>query len=189
MTDDGSSKFKPVPVRPATSSDNPSVGKVMIGSLDDSSLFVEAQFNPKELEVTRTVPWDKTNEANRSNARGRQNNQSDAQGIHLEFKGAEGRAVSLELLFDGYEGAVDVAQCVKKLQDLASVRQAGATKEDLKRPHRCVVVWGNVLPSFKCVIDSLSTKYTMFDKDGKPLRATCTVKLKEADVVSVAKKK
>jgi hypothetical protein len=29
----------------------------------------------------------------------------------------------------------------------------------------------------------------MFSSDGKPLRATCVVKLKEADVVSMAKKK
>jgi len=39
------------------------------------------------------------------------------------------------------------------------------------------------------VIESLSTKYMMFDDGGNPLRATCTVKLKEADVVSMGKAK
>ena len=46
-----------------------------------------------------------------------------------------------------------------------------------------MVTWGSTLKGFKCVIESLSTKYTMFDGAGTPLRATCTVKLKEADSV------
>ena len=54
----------------------------------------------------------------------------------------------------------------------------------MRRPHHCVVSWGDRgLPKFQCVIESLSTKYTMFSSDGKPLRATCTVKLKEATSV------
>jgi hypothetical protein len=36
------------------------------------------------------------------------------------------------------------------------------------------------------VINSLSTKYTVFDREtGAPLRATCTVKLQEADILSL----
>jgi hypothetical protein len=47
-----------------------------------------------------------------------------------------------------------------------------------------VVAWGDRgLPKFQCVIESLSTKYSMFSSDGQPLRATCTVKLKEATSV------
>jgi hypothetical protein len=210
MSDDqsnnASSKFAPVSRanRTSISTDvkkiaEAATGKVMIGSLDDPRLVVEAQYNPKELEVVQTVPWQKTNEANRSNRRGAATSRGEDQGIHLEFTGADGRSVTLELLFDGYEPkrtqgsepdprSVDVEACVKKLADMASVRTPGSTREDEKRPHRCVVSWGKVLPAFKCVIESLSTKYTMFDANGKPLRATCTVKLKEADFVSSKKK-
>jgi hypothetical protein len=46
-----------------------------------------------------------------------------------------------------------------------------------------VVSWGGALPKFECVIESLSTKYTMFSSEGMLLRATCTVKLKEAHAV------
>jgi hypothetical protein len=54
----------------------------------------------------------------------------------------------------------------------------------MRRPHQCVVAWGGRgLPSFQCVFEALSTKYTMFSSDGEPLRATCTVKLKEAHAV------
>jgi hypothetical protein len=160
---------------------------ISIGSVEPgySGLTVKAQYNPKELQIDKTVPWSKVNEANKSNS-----GSDQSQGIHLEFTGAEGRSMSLELFFDGFEpqaNYVDVAAQVKILEALASVIKPGSQKEDDRRPHRCVVVYGTTIPSFRCVIESISTKYMMFDSSGKPLRATCTVKLKEADVVSMAK--
>lgn len=162
----------------------PAKAKLTIGSLDDSTT-VSAQYNPKELQIDQTVPWSKKNAANQANsAQG-----SSAQGgIALEFTGAEGRSMSVELLFDGYEGgdrAVDVAGQIKKLEKMAAVINPTSPDENLRRPHRCVISWGERgMPSFKCVIESISTKYSMFSSDGVPLRATCTVKLKEADRVS-----
>jgi hypothetical protein len=159
-------------------------GKVRIGSKDDVKLVVEAQFNPKELEVSKSVPWSKVNEANKSNQKSDQ-----GQGIHLEFTGAEGRSLSLELLFDAYEEKDGtVAGPIATLEKLASVRKPDSKKEDEKRPHRCLVVWGSVI-KMECVIENLAVKYTMFSPDGRPLRATATVKLKEANSVSAAKKK
>ncbi len=160
-------------------------GKISIASLDKPSLIVRAQYNPKELQIDKTVPWSKVNEANKSNA-----DASQGQGIHLEFTGAEGRSISIELFFDGYEpngNYVDVAAKVKDLETLASVIKPGSLIADERRPHMCVVKYGATIKAFKCVIESLSTKYSMFDNTGTPLRATCTVKLKEADVVSAAK--
>jgi hypothetical protein len=160
--------------------------KISIGSLDGGPT-VTAQYNPKELQIDKSVPWSKVNEANKSNA-----GSDQTQGIHLEFTGAEGRSMSIELFFDGYEpngNKVDVAAKIKDLETLASVIQPGAVKEDLRRPHRCVVKYGPTIPSFRCVIESLSTKYLMFGDGGEPLRATVTVKLKEADVVSMGKAK
>ncbi len=37
---------------------------------------------------------------------------------------------------------------------------------------------------FRCVIESLSTKVTMFSPKGLPLRATCTMKLKEVKMLA-----
>src|SRR5690606_36879062 len=100
-----SDKFAPISLADLASTPDagPGGGKVMIGSIDDPSLFVQAMWNPKELEITRTVPWQKPNQANKSNSRGRQSGAGDEQGIHMEFQGAEGRSLTLELLFDGYE--------------------------------------------------------------------------------------
>jgi len=163
-------------------------GIVTIGSIDNTSLTVVAQYNPKELQIDRTVPWQKNSQPNKS---------PDA-GIQLEFTGAEGRSMSLELLFDGYEtgnGAIagqpgmTVSKAVETLNKLASPIDAGAKDENKRRPHHCVVVWGSTVPdqSFKCVIESLSVKYTMFSAEGDPLRATCTVKVKEANSVKMKK--
>jgi contractile injection system tube protein len=148
-------------------------GVVSIASLD-TSIQVDAQYNPKELQVDKTVPWQKKSQANKT----------QETGIQLEFTGAEGRSLTLELLFDGYETKTSVADKVETLNTMASVLEPGSPDETKRRPHMCVVTWGTTLPTFKCVIESLSVKYTMFSDQGTPLRATCTVKLKEADTVT-----
>ncbi|NVB83054.1 MAG: hypothetical protein HOV81_32045 [Kofleriaceae bacterium] len=160
-------------------------GKIFIKSLDDGTT-VTAQFNPKELQIDKPVGWEPkpdTGKSNKPEDKGKKN-----QGVGVQFTGAKGRSLTVELLFDGYEQgkdaySVDVSAEIGKLEHLASVRNPGIQKEDDKRPHWCVATWGKTLSGFRCVIESLSTKYTMFDDKGSPLRATCTVKLMEADYI------
>jgi hypothetical protein len=167
----------------------PGEGVVAIGSVDEGeeNLTVVAQYNPKELQIDKNIPWQKNSQPNKS---------PDA-GIQLEFTGAEGRSMSLELLFDGYESGdgkipatgKTVLETVNELNRLASPREPGSNDENKRRPHHCVVVWGKTIAkkSFHCVIEQLSVKYTMFSNEGEPLRATCTVKLKEANSVKMKK--
>ena len=169
----------------------PATEKLSIGSTDDTSLQVTAQDNAKELQIDKSIPWQKVNQANQSNNT-KKTGASAQKGIHLEFTGAEGRSMSVELLFDGYEkgSGLAVQGSIATLEQLASVIDPDSTDENKRRPHLCVVAWGQKgLPSFRCVIETLSTKYTMFSTDGEPLRATCTVKLKEADAVTLQKAK
>jgi hypothetical protein len=173
------------PVKEAPGSDG--AAKFWIKSLD-TGLTVSAQFNPKELQIDRAVPWSPPGEAGKENSKG-----GSKGGIDLEFTGAKGRSLTVELLFDEYESQagdrfkVSVAERVRDLETLASVREPGAKKEDLRRPHWCVCSWGSAMKRFQCVIENISTKYTMFDTDGTPLRATVTLKLTEADSVSAQK--
>ena len=154
--------------------------KLTIASKDEPGIRVSAQYNPKELQVDQTVPWKKPEAANQT---GSEKGSGDDP-IALEFTGAEGRTMSVELLFDGYEKNESVAGKIGALETLASVRNPSEPDETKRRPHQCVVSWGGSgLPSFLCVIESLSTKYSMFSPEGTPLRATCTVKLKEAHAV------
>jgi Contractile injection system tube protein len=161
----------------------PASAKLTIGSLDDSTT-VSAQYNPKELQVDMTVPWKKPEAATKT---GNQTGGGGSSPLEVEFTGAEGRSVTIEMLFDGYEKdggrAVDVKKAVEDLTKLATVREPDSNDEQKRRPHHCVISWGQRgLPKFECVIESLSTKYSMFSSEGEPLRATCTVKLKEASV-------
>lgn len=154
---------------------NAAQSKVTIIGLDNG-VTVTAQYNPKELSVDKSIPWSKHKD-------------SKSDQPHMEFSGAEGRSMSFELMFDTYETATDVhATHVAPLLSLAMVMDPNGA-EDKKRPTRVKVIWGaGVLPAFEGVIESVGTKYTMFLPSGMPVRATCTVKIKEASRASFKKK-
>ncbi len=158
----------------------PARAKLWIGSLDNPALEVRAQYNPRELQIDKQVPWaDHKAGDNRSDGKRAEKNpsaQSD-----LEFTGAPKRSMSIELLFDGYEEGKSIEPDLRRLEEMSSV--VDPESRDRRRPHHCIVAWGDSgagMRPFRCVIESLAVKYTMWDHGGMPLRATCTVKLKEA---------
>ncbi len=142
-----------------------SIAKLSIGSLDNTKLSVEAHYNPKDLAYQRSVPWSAHPLADKA----------AKDQLEVEFTGAQPRTMELELLFDAFETTGTVQAQVDILDELAAV------DGKLKRPHYCVVTWGErgVRP-LRCVIESLTVKYTMFDRMGAPKRAVCNVKVREA---------
>ncbi len=135
--------------------------KFAIGSIDDASITVHAQYNPKEVQIKRTVAW------------------TEHKDVTMEFTGVKGRSISVELLFDGFEAKRSVQPQLDTLEKLANPIDKRSHDEKLQRPHWCVVAWGG-MPNLKCVIESVTVKYTMFGKEGTPLRAVVNVELKEA---------
>jgi len=138
-----------------------------------NTVAVEASFNPKEIQLDKSVPWQK---------------QKKKGPADLEFTGAEPKTISLELMFDGFEQNASVQG---KLDDLHKLSDMDT---GLKRPPKVKVIWGTgtdsdggALPKFEAVIESVSIKYTMFSPEGKVLRATANVKLKEASDLKVGK--
>lgn len=157
--------------------------KLSIASLDGPiDLVVEAQYNPKDLQITQPISW--TDHASTT---------GQNKDIVTEFGGAKPQTMQIELLFDGYEtggvaGKFTVAQHIARLKQLATVRYPGSDKEDERRPHYCLVAWGERgLPALRCVIENLTTKYLMFSPSGQVLRATCTVSVKEVDPAAIAR--
>lgn len=156
---------------------------VSLGSLDEPDQTVHAQYRPRELEISQTVPWAK--------------HPTTAGALRLEFSGAEGRSTSLELFLDESElPDGTVAAKIATLTALATVRGqdagetggtsgAGGIDDRRRRPHHCVLVFGDVHGKrpFRCVIESINTKYLMFSPEGVPLRAIVTLKLKESSFV------
>jgi hypothetical protein len=148
--------------------------RLMIGSLDDDKLTVMAHYNPVELNVKKTISWEAP--APKGAPTKRTSSQQDSH----EYKGAPTRTLSLDLLFDGYEDDESVEPVVRMLETMTLVRDPESTKPELRRPHFCVVAWGRDMRPFRCVITSFAAKYSMFAKDGRALRATCSVELTEA---------
>jgi hypothetical protein len=156
------------------------VEKLAIGSLDNTPLTVVAQYNPSQLQIDKTIQWGKPERVPGSRPTGKDKDQDEA-----EMTAAPTRSITIDLLFDGYEDHRSVQPEIDKLEVMSSVRVPGATQAPLRRAHHCVVSWGTKgTRPFRCVIESLITKITMFAPNGAPLRATCTVKLKEVNILS-----
>ncbi len=70
----------------------------------------------------------------------------------------------------------EVVDVVKKIDEFHDVcyKLVGKTH----RPYFLRVIWGNL--SIDCVLISADIKYTLFDKEGKPLRATISATFSEA---------
>ncbi len=140
--------------------------KLTIVSVGSPQVSVTAQYNPKEVSIDKNVPWSK-----HKNPKGNV--------PMLEFSNAENRTMSFELFFDEYESKKSVYTEVQKLETMTMIPDPKSnTQEDL-HPPLVVLTWGAKFPSFRGVIESLGTKYTMFLPNGTPVRATCTIKLKE----------
>jgi hypothetical protein len=141
---------------------------VLIGL--EAKVEVVAQYNPKEVTIEKSLNWTPS-----------ANSKDDRPG--LTFGAVQARTLAMELMFDTYEEESDVQEHVSKLLRLASVIDPTTddhTEAD-KRPTLVQVAWGKPdMPIFRGVIQSISTKLTMFLPSGTPVRATCNVKLMEA---------
>jgi len=154
------------------------LARLTIGSLDDANLTVTAHYNPAELNTKKAVTWEAHAEAGTPTKKTKSVQDSHA------FKGGGTRSMSLELLFDGYEDDESIEPIVQTLEQLSNVRNPESRDPEMRRPHFCVVAFGDDIRAFRCVITSLAVKYTMFGKDGTALRATCAIELQEANLKS-----
>jgi Contractile injection system tube protein len=156
------------PVRPV---------RLTIGSVDDDKLTVSAHYNPKEIELAIQATWKDFDKI-----QGRVPQQSKDI-IDLEYMGLPAPTMSLELFFDGFEKGESIESNIQKLRKMASPQDEESDNPMKLRPHLCVIAWGQRdFASFRCVIESINVKYTMFSVDGLALRAVCQLKLKEARI-------
>lgn len=143
--------------------------KLVIVPLDLGGDGLSAQYNPKELGIAKSVPWQKSPT-------------SSGDQPELQFTAGDGRSLDFELFFDEYESGGNVhSKYVETLLSYTRVMDPSKTApEDKRRPTRVRIKWGNGIPPFEGVIESVTTKYTMFLPTGEPCRCTCSIKIKEA---------
>jgi hypothetical protein len=155
------------------------VEKLHFGSLDVPTLTVVAQYNPKEVQIDKQIQWKKPDRVPGSHPGSDDDDE-------MELTTAPTRSMNLELLFDGFEEHRSVQPEIDMLETMSSIREPGSKHSYLRRAHHCVVAWGGVdgARRFRCVIETLSTKVTMFSPEGLPLRATCTLKLQEVKMLA-----
>ncbi len=163
--------------------------RLTIGSLDVPMLTVTAQYNPSELELTKEIPFgEDAGLGVTASADSQRTAAANSGASKLEFNGSKGRTLKVEMMFDGFETGHSIEPQIELLDRLSSSRDPSSTKEELRRPHNCIVAWGTgnrSIPPFRCAITSLTVKYTVFSTHGVPLRAMVTVMLKEVAVVEL----
>jgi len=158
--------------------------KLKIISLEGDQISVEGSFNPKEVQVDKSVPWQKQKKKGPSD---------------LEYTGGEPKSMSFELMFDGFEAGTSVQGKIDDLHKLTDTTIQEGNNEQKKRPPKVMVIWGagtgrgansaaGGIPKFEAVIESVSVKYTMFLANGTAVRATANIKVKEASSLKVGKK-
>lgn len=87
------------------------------------------------------------------------------------------RTLKMELFFDSFEQEVDVRTQTQRLATL--LNQDRRTQA----PPILLFSWGSF--NFKCVLESVGQRFTMFLRDGTPARATLTVTFREYEEINV----
>ena len=127
---------------------------------------VPFQFNPKEVTISKSAKWE------------RKTTKGSKKAGPPEFVGPEPSKMTLEMFFDATDKRDDsVVKAVETLLSccVATQKSAGQKKAT---PPLVVLHWGTI-SSFPAFVTSVSAKFTLFNSDGTPIRAACSVSLEE----------
>jgi len=124
----------------------------------------KAQFNPKELQVDKTVSWTPKDAVTDDPT--------------MEFKEPQSRQLTCTLYFDSFEQGGTTYDDVAKFENLAKL------DDTIKHPPLCIFTWGTF--NFKGVISALSSKHTMFSSEGKSLRCEVALTMQSASKATVS---
>jgi len=137
------------------------LSKIIIKNIDEGN-EIEALFNPKEYSIAKTTNWVE------HKTKGK-----DVPFVH--FTSGQRRTLTMELFFDTSVDKTNVSDYVKELENLMLIMD-NASK---KRPPILFVSWGEQSLHFKCVLETINQRYTMFTDKGTPVRAIVTATFKE----------
>lgn len=127
--------------------------------IEGESQKLSVQFNPEEYRIEQGADYSQTS---------RKENESS----YVEFSGTVVPVLDIGFFFDtaGIEAAKgsgrkesDVSKLVEKFSNLVKI------KAELHRPPIVKFIWGSTV--FAGFVKSVSTTYTMFAKNGMPVRA------------------
>jgi len=161
------------------------LAKLTITPLGDSRIEpFKVLFNPTSYSISKSVSW------RTPGVEGDDESESNVMlnAPLLQFGGGEGRRLSLKLFFDVTDYPVINGQKIKDVRKLTdkvvklTLKERSGNRE--QPPPVCRISWGesgsnNLDFPFVGVVDSLTQDFTLFDNDGRPLRANLDVSFKE----------
>ncbi len=143
----------------------------------------EVMFNPNNYSISKTVNWGRASSGGKSQE---QSTQTQYDAPMLEFGGGGSRTLTLELFYDVTEhpsaaagDPIDVREITSQIVNLTRIQR------DTKPPRPPVVIlsWGEAGKKydfpFTGVVTQLTQRFTLFRRDGKPVRATLNVTFTE----------
>jgi hypothetical protein len=142
--------------------------KAQIKNLDPPHQEFQCQFNPNELAITKKNSW----------------TAKKAAGAHIpavHFDGVGALSLQLTLIFDTLESGQDVSNVTNGLLALMEATASDpepVQKKKQARPPHVQFIWGK-WHSPTSVITDFSQTFTLFHKNGTPLRATVKLTLQE----------
>ncbi|CAG1003592.1 hypothetical protein MYXO_03219 [Myxococcaceae bacterium] len=89
----------------------------------------------------------------------------------LQYVRGNARSLGLDLFFDTYEQQSDVREYTDRIYGLLGIQA------DTHVPPIVIFAWGSF--NFRCVLERVGGRFTLFLSDGTPVRATLHVSLKE----------
>jgi LysM repeat protein len=153
-----------------------SLQKAEIQNLDQPGQVFHCQFNPAELTISKSNTWtaDKPSGAN-------------IPAVH--FGGMGARQLTLTLIFDAIETpGGDVSAVIDGLMKLMDATASEKVKKKTQaRPPHVEFVFGH-FRSFTSVINKCDQKFTLFNPDGTPVRATVNLTLQEVPAAAAKQK-
>jgi len=141
---------------------------------------IPVQFNPTELAFSKTAHYAEV----------------PIPGLDapiLQFVRGEAETITVDLFYDSTEDGTG-AKAKSVVEQTDRMYQLVKVLPDLHAPPICTLVWSdknfpgskvsshlgnNRRTKFKCVVESVRHRYTLFSPIGDPLRATVTLQLKE----------
>lgn len=138
-------------------------------SSDRTLKRLEFHFNPEDLELRKAAAW--KFEANSTKTKA----------PPVQYLGPKPAQMTLKMRLDDSKmgGSGDVSSRVQELVD-ACIPTEASTTNDRPLPPAVRFVWKKV--HFEGYLEDVTAHYTLFAIDGTPLRAECTLTLREIGV-------
>jgi nucleoid-associated protein YgaU len=154
----------------------PTSAEIIVKSAN-SEETIKVQFNPSEYSISRSSGFTKAHGIAAAAAADKETNSNE--GLYLSS--AADSTFRAKLTLDGFakkgttleKDAEDIANDVKKIKALVLV------DETLHRPPTCTFHWGSLF--FRGYVTNVEEHYLMFSAEGKLLRATIDLTMREID--------